>query len=921
VTQPAPDPTALDASGNPAAVPYAQLGEAWKAGHAQPIAGQTYYLQHANGAIGHTDDPAVMHAALEQGARFIDPAEAHSAIQYKELEGKSGGAVGAFAGGALEQGTLGLSDVAGEGLGGEEYGRIREHQRQAHPYASMLGEGLGAVGLAAVTGGGSLAEQAAGTALRGAGEGVLARVGTRALLGAARAGVEGAQMGVAQAVSDAAFDNHKLTASQIASTIGMNALWGAGGGAGLSVLGSGVGELGSRLFGRTAVTDADLATVAGKALGEEPSEGLGASIRRGYSKLAGAVSGKDPDAILNVLENRADLADADEIRSAAAREIRASGDAITRNADTVREIWGRGAKHGYVANLVDGVDSAEAARASRDAVDRTLSVLDEMAKDPEQYGNASSVGRAIKLAKRASDRLDAATSEVVSAEQAGRPVAGHVAEMYSAVDDLKKEVGTYTARVSRAATSRGQDAFLDMQNSASASKLQDLHDTLRTGLEDEATWGPMGTAQREVNQIYTNQIDASKRFNRALTTDIGRDPEDPWGRMTGVDPAKVDGYVRNLTNPSQDLTHQAVNDYVDHTEALTQKMLEHFDLAPAERAAVQKVADAAATMRDTLTDTSKRLSTVNQYQKLLENTGGHAVGFGYLAGHMLGGHLGGLQGMALGKVASIFTRPAETIHQLAVVEKMVRESDSRIARALRGFAGGVARTAKPLELDSYGRKAAQAERIAANPAALNDQLVTRTAQLRASAPKLADAVVASGLASAQYLRSKLPPRLPADPFDPKEKPLQPSDRQKEAFLRTYKAVEDPLSVVDDLRDGRLTLEGVDALKTLHPDLYGRVQENALDMMASGKLSDLSTQQRTGYGLLLGLPVPTLDPSYVTQRQQAWSAPFGGVGPATIEQNSPPQAKPSKRSKPVDLTKSVVTLPAERLEAGGGAHGT
>lgn len=914
-------PNAIDASGAPTSVPYAQLGDAWKSGSAQPIAGQTYYLQHQNGAIGHTSDPAVLHAALEQGAQFIDPAQAQSAIEDKRLEGVSGGAAGAFAGGALQQGTFGLSDVAGEAFLGPDFAKARQYQQRAHPIASALGEGAGAVGLAALTGGGSLAEEGAATgleALGGLGESTLARIGTRSMLGAVRAGVEGAQMGVSQAVSDAAFDNHKLTASQIASTVGMNALWGAGTGAALGLAGGAANEIGSRLFGRTAATDGDLAAVAGKALGEEPAEGLGASIRRGYAKIAGAASGKDPDAILHVLENRADLADAEEIRNAAAKAIRASGDDVTRNGDLVRDIWSRGVKRSYIADAVKGVDPAEAARATRDMVDETLTSLQKMAEAPDDFGGAAPLKRAIKIAEQASEALDEHTSSLVEAEQHGLATNHQVADMYGTVDDLKKAIGKYTAGA-KMARGGATDELLAQQNSARFGAYKDLYEKLRTGLEDESTWGEMGTKQREVNQIYTNQIDASRRFNKALTTDIGRDPADPWERMTGIDPEKVDTYVKNLTNPSKDLTHQAVNDYVDHTEALTKKMLEHFDLEPAERAAVEKVANAAQTMRETLSTTTDRLQTVNQFQKLQEQTSGHALGFGLLAGHMMGGGLGGLEGMALGKVASIFTRPAETIHQLAVVEKMVRESDSRIARALRSFGLDASRSTEALPLDSFARKAAQVQRLTANPAALNDKLVERTAQLRTHAPKLADAVTATAVASAQYLSSKLPPRLPADPFDPKERPLPPSPRQREAFLRAYKAVEDPLSVVDDLRDGRLSLEGVEALKTVHPDLYARVQQMALERMADGKMKDLDPQRRTGFGLLMGLPVPELDPAYVMQRQSAWSVPFGGAGPATIN-GDPKQPPPSKRSKPVNLTKSAATLPADRIAAGVGAYG-
>lgn len=923
MTQPAPTPNAVDAQGNPTVVDYSQLGEAWKQGQAQPLAGQTYYFKHPNGTIEHTADPTVMQAALERGASFFDPAAAQATVRGEELEHKSFGAAGAFVGGAAEQGTLGLSDVAGQAFGGDEFKEIRQHQREKHPYATFLGEAAGAAGLAAVTGGGSLGESAAARGLEavgGLGEGTLARIGTRTLLGAARAGVDGAQIGMSQAVSDAAFADKPLTASQIASVVGMNALWGAATGGALGLFSS-AGEEGlGKLLNRGATTSADVEAVAGRALGEEPAEGLGEHLKKTYAKVAGAASGHDPSDILSVLENRADLADADEIRNAAAKAIRASGDDITKNGDKVRDIWSRGIKRNYIASSLEGVDTAEAARVTRNMVDETLSRLQNMADDPEAFGGAEPLKRAIKIAQKASDALDDATSKVVESEAAGRPVNGHVADMYGTVDDLKKAIGKYT-QGARQARGGATDELIAQQNAARVDAYKGLYDHLRTGLEDENTWGKLGTAQKEVNQIYMNQIDASQRYNRALTTELGRNPEDPWEKMTGVDPAKVDTYVKNLTNPSKDLTHQAVNDYVDHTEALTRKMLEHFDLSAEDRAAVEKVAEAAGNMRETLSDSTRKLQVVNQYQKLQEKTAGHALGFGLLAATM--GHPGAALPMAaIGKVAGIFTHPAETIHKLAVVEKMVRESDSRIARAIRGFASGMGRRVEAVDVSSFGRKAAKVAEMGGNAEGLAARVGTNLSNLRTHAPGLADALTATSLAAAKYLSSKLPPRLPSDPLDPKAKPLAPSQEQKEAFLRSYKAVTDPLSVVDDLRDGRLHPDAIEALKQVHPPLYAQVQKEAMVAAAKGKFADLTPQKRAALGILLDIQLPELSPEWIAARQQAYAVGLStGPAPAPGAEGKP-QGGPGpkqgggggRRSKPMDMGAATPKLAVDRIES-------
>lgn len=979
MTQPAPTPNAVDAQGNPTTVDYAQLGQAWKQGQAQPLVGQTYYLQHPNGTIEHTADPAVMHAALERGASFMDPTQAQGVVHNEELEHRSGGALGAFAGGALEQGTLGLSDVFGA-ANSDDWKELREHQREAHPVASFLGEGTGAAGLAALTGGGSALEEGAGALLKGVGESTMDRIGARTLMGAAKAGVEGAQFGTSQAISDSAFANKPLTANQIISTIGMNALWGAGAGGALGLLSGAAGEMGGKLFNRSAASPSDVEAVAGRALGEEPAPGLGDAIKRGYAKLAGVASGNDPKEILSVLENRADLADIDEIRNAAAKQIRASGDEVAKYGDQVRDIWNRGQKIDFIRQAVKGVDPAEAARVSRNMVDETISKLEEMTADPDAYGGAGPLKNAIKVAKKASQRLDdalgfserearvplkdiepqepwsdekmAALREQpehepihlyesengkykindgihrynVAAERGATDIAAKVsteahdvAEMYAAVDDLKKAVGKYT-QGARNARGGATDELVSMQNQARVDAYKKLYEHLRTGLEDEKTWGEMGTKQKEINQIYSHQIDASQRYNKALTTEIGRDPADPWEKLTGVDPAKAQAYVNNLTNPSKDLTHQAVNDYVDHTQALTAKMLEHFDLSDADRAAVEKVASAAGDMRETLNDTTRRLQVVNQAAKLRETTSGHAVGFGMLAATMGHPHAA-LPAMALGRLSHIFTHPAETIHKLAVVEKMVRESDGRIARAIRGFAQGMGRRSESVDVESFGRKAAKVAEMVANPAGLAAKVASRVATMRSHAPGLADAMTQTSVAAANYLTSKLPPRLPPDPLDPKAKPLAPSQEQKEAFLRAYKAVDDPLSVVDDLRDGKLHPDSIDALKTVYPPLYAQVQSAAVKAAADGKFQDLTPQKRAALGIMLNIPIPELTPEYIMARQQAYVVGLS-VGPAASpgmdgKPQSGPGPKPTggnRRSRPMEMASAKPTLAVDRMES-------
>lgn len=958
-----------------------QIAADWNAGKVQPLAGRAYTFRYQNGSYGTASTPQELATAVQQGGQFVPHAQAQAAVDAQKYEGETGGALGAGAAGALSQATLGLSDLAGHAILGDSFSKARRYQESAHPYASMLGEGVGAAGLAALTGGGSLAEQGAAAGLEGLGEAGLSGIARRAMAKGAAAAVEGAQFGVSQSVSQAAIENPQLAGEQFVANVGANALWGGLLGTALGAGGELLGHAVDRRFTRAADAleaepSADaLATVGGKALGVEPAEGLGDKIAGGYAKLAGAASGHDPEAILDLWRNRADIEGAEEARNAASRAIRDQVDTVLKASRDIQEEGQRSLKRGYIRASIEGVHPEEAYRASRDAVDTTIGTLQEMLASPDDFGGAAPLQHAMKLAQRASKALDEAAGTETSVERRAVPLAdieekptwsaekaakaraavesgdaepvdltdagggklrisdgihrvaaarelgmtelpanvsrssGDVAEMFGIVDDLKKAIGKYTKGASKLSPGAATDELIALQNRARAGKLQDLDERLRTGLEDESVWKRAAVDQKAINAAWTTQIDASNRFHSALTTEIGRDPSNPWVQARGVDPAKSDAYVRGLLDPSKDLTHKAVTDYIASTRKLADTMSEAYELPAGKLAKVAELRRAADAFGQTIDDTSKRLATVNQYEALKAQTGGHAAGLASIVGHMVGGLPGGAAGLALGKGWDALMHPAELIRKVAVLEQMASKSDNRIVRTLRAFGRGGARATSTPMLDAFPRRAAQVERLAADPAAMTARVQGSTLSLAPHAPQVQHAIVGTVLAGVQFLASKLPPSPAVDPLNPKAKRPLPSPAVRESFLRYQRAVDDPHTVLEDLRDGRLAPEGVEALRTVYPQLYGRVQQKTLAELTEGRLTDLTASQRYGLATLLDLPVPELAPQYLAARQQAIAQPLGAFDPQPPAPSGG-QQKPSKRSKALPEPKQGLT--AERL---------
>jgi len=76
-----------------------------------------------------------------------------------------------------------------------------------------------------------------------------------------------------------------------------------------------------------------------------------------------------------------------------------------------------------------------------------------------------------------------------------------------------------------------------------------------------------------------------------------------------------------------------------------------------------------------------------------------------------------------------------------------------------------------------------------------------------------------------------------------------------------------MSVVQDLAEGEVTREGVEALKTVYPEIYSEIQSQTLEKISQMD-EKLSYQKRLEIGILLDLPSdPSLDPNNIQGLQQ------------------------------------------------------
>lgn len=808
-----------------------------------------------------TVDAKEAQRAFQAGMRVAEEQEYRKAAQAQQYGGV-GGTAAAFGVGAVRG--------AGEALGmpvddlALQMARQQNTFRQEYdPYAGSIVSmpearaRAGIIGLqeqnGIASGAGEMAGMAATAALMPgggglgmvgeAGEGLAVRAGAKAggfISAGVRAGAEGAFLGGIGAINEAALGNEPLTAEKMVTGVTHGAILGGATGTLLHAPGAALGaarEAGGRFLSR--MSPEAVESLATKQFGYAP-KGLGSAVRDAYEKAAAAASGGDIETIKafspldfspEARANRALIYDAPRIQEDAARALREHGDAMLRDSRSVAEEAMGGMKESHVRRSVARGNEGETAAAALKHADDLIAANDAALN--HEYG--AKMTKELEQSSALAYRAKAAIQDAI--EKGGPDVN---AKIFMELDSLKRSTQTTAKQAQKGAFS--VTSPLERQNQIrEAGGFADAAENMRKALEDTSLWGKAAEDQQAINKAWTRQIDASERFRSRLTTEGGRDPKNPYLKQTVMDPAKAESYVRSLTNPNQDLTHQAIRDYVESTRELTKVIGDRFEIEPAKREAIERVASAAEAFGQTTERATDTLTKTNQLKALMS-----AEGEGSGMGAALGGLLGGAPGAALGAVGGAIMRPGKTIAQLAAVERMVSRVDAKIGGGISDFfagkklggstpAGRLLQAGGMSERGAFEKSISNIQEAAGSPERLSALVEKATGQdLAHAAPGTTGefaAVVTRGL---QFLASKVPAG-----FSPNTEVLAPqlqkpiySDAEMRSWTRYAAAVNDPSTILESMGRGTLTPEEIEVMREVYPQLYQQTQQQIVTRVAS-----------------------------------------------------------------------------------------
>lgn len=759
------------------------------------------------------------------------------------------------------------------------------------------------------------AARAVGATIGEGATGLAARLAQRAIPGAVGGAVEAGIYGAGQAASDLAVKNEPLTAEALAASAGHAALLGAGVGGGIGAL-SAVGRASAdRVAGllRRETATAERSAVAAEATTAAEREAVRDATETTTRKVV-----EEP-----IAAGAAGAADAATAERAA--------NAVDAARNTVGEVLGDSAA-GIKDTLIGGV---------REQVNNLGKALEDAPEALRNWGRE----QAIKSTGAQSKLLDAL-------EEKGAAVQKRVADM------MLKELPAAAGKTELGVVSR--EGMLEGSKKLLREKWKQMESVLAgadAAAAADATLRPqwnnvLSRYENEIRPALLDNIGGEALAKRAdeLVADIGARVEDAGFERFHAFRKKFDKKIKWAGKTGESELQDALKGLRGAFEDELQRAVTSAGGAEATAAYVAGKADyeAARWIHDAAKYGTKRLiknNSISLGDKVTAATGA------IIGGMALGpvGAITSLAGAAAGAAANKFarhygnqfaatmlTKAAEIQGIQGVADRLVTRLDSGIDLAFRAgeraasaprqasqAARAVRRTVEETTTRTtrerdYQRTVSSVRAAASNERATAERIEQSLAPVAQASPQVARQTVSTVLRGVAFLDSKIPvSAMRADTLTPHLDEPRASQDEKARFMRYARAVNDPVTVVEDLRAGKITREGVEAVRVVYPQLYAQIQQAAVSRLADLK-RPISYAQRVQLSILLGVPGdPSLQPKALSALQSTYAngGQSGGMSsPPASGQMAPAGGAPGPQLRQTLKLAQATQTATQALEA-------
>jgi hypothetical protein len=248
---------------------------------------------------------------------------------------------------------------------------------------------------------------------------------------------------------------------------------------------------------------------------------------------------------------------------------------------------------------------------------------------------------------------------------------------------------------------------------------------------------------------------------------------------------------------------------------------------------------------------------------------------------------------------AILANLADKAASLIKVEKAVQSTNRTVLKAIDGFLSKSPRVVSPAsvrvldevtfgaeraanraasrdrgdKVKRYEQRLAELHDVVGNPTKAGERIGNATADVAAVAPKIGGTLQLKAAQAAQFLLDKAP-RDPggAGTLNPFARKWRPTDAELAKWERYITAVNDPMTVLEDLKQGTVSREGVEALKVVYPRLYEEIGRQIMDRVTSMD-EPLPYRDRLQLGILFDVPTDeTLTPEFIRGMQEQFATP-------------------------------------------------
>lgn len=434
---------------------------------------------------------------------------------------------------------------------------------------------------------------------------------------------------------------------------------------------------------------------------------------------------------------------------------------------------------------------------------------------------------------------------------------------------------------------------------------------LRSKLEDPSVWGNAAKRQMTINKAFSTFKPALDDFEKKFTTEVS-------GQRT-VDPGKINTYMNQLGKPNAEIKQSMMKNYLDASDKYHDVISQsHANLGlepPIQQTPLNAV-------RATLKEVTPGAKLADMFlKKGLGEVGGKTLGaglgaaLGHGTGIPYGGYLGSIIGEkafgpflssvlpAIAKNVLSATGDSSGLYAAAEYGATVTRGEEALNRASTNlFKEGS--DVLPERLRPTDNEKSKLDKLLKSMQIRPAQLLQSNSSIGHYMPDHSGAMGQMSATAVNYLNSLRPSKDKASPLDSAP---TPSAAQKGAYESALTIAQQPLIVIDKIKNGTVTPSDLMTLKTVYPALYTRMSQK----LTGDMITHISKGKAVPYKTRIGLSMFTAQPLDSTMRPMSIIS-----AQPQAPQQSPQGAgapKPSKSSPALAKSAGMYRTPSQAAE--------